>query len=75
MKANNSLRINMPRALELISIFFPWSWSDLSDIRLIRVRHNEGNCIYNPYNNNDFPRTWPYEKKALKSGHKSHQNQ
>ena len=42
MKANNSLRINMPRALELIS-FFSSVWSDLSDIRLIRVRHNE-NC-------------------------------
>ena len=41
MKANNSLRINMPRALELIFFFFPRSWSDLSDIRLIRVRHNE----------------------------------
>ena len=46
MKANNSLRINMPRALELIS-FFSRSWSDLSDIRLIRVCHNEGKLYFN----------------------------
>ena len=39
MKANNSLRINMPRALKLISFF-----SSVM-VRLIRVRHNEGNCI------------------------------
>ena len=36
MKANNSLRINMPRALELISFF------SSVIVRLIRVRHNEG---------------------------------
>ena len=40
------LRMNMPRALELIFFFFPRSWSDLPDIRLIRVRHNEGKLYY-----------------------------
>ena len=40
MEANNSLRINMPRALELIS-FFPRSWSDLSGSAITR-----GNCSH-----------------------------
>ena len=45
MKANNSLRINMPRALELISFFFlghgpTYPISDLSGSAIMR-----GNCI------------------------------
>ena len=44
MKANNSLRINMPRALELISFFFlghgpTYPISDLSGSAITR-----GNC-------------------------------
>ena len=51
MKANNSLRINMPRALELISFFFrghgpTYLISDLFDIRLNRVCHNEGKLYF-----------------------------
>ena len=46
MKANNSLRINMPRALELISFFFlghgpTYLISDLSGSAIMR-----GNCTY-----------------------------
>ena len=47
MKANNSLRINMPRALELISFFFlghgpTYPISDLSGSAITR-----GNCTVN----------------------------
>ena len=54
MKANNSLRINMPRALELISFFFHGHGPTYPIYDLSGSAIAKGNCISAIYTSNLF---------------------